>query len=130
MNGGPTADGGWNWNKYNDGKNIADGIGFTREHVQFKDIDGDRKADYIGVDQLDGHTIVYRNLGPKEGGWGRLSSKPFATNLTSLGWEPMNEGKPIASGIGAVGADVLWGRLEKTNRYSYVGVSPNTGALK
>ncbi|KAL8974023.1 MAG: hypothetical protein Q9197_001743 [Variospora fuerteventurae] len=28
------------------------------------------------------------------------------------------------------GADVLWGRLEKTNRYSYIGVSPNSGALR
>ncbi|KAL9019778.1 MAG: hypothetical protein Q9185_002922 [Variospora sp. 1 TL-2023] len=115
LNGGPMAGGGWNWSPYNDFKNIADGIGFTRDHVQFKDIDGDRKADYIGVDQMDGHTVVYRNLGPKPGGWG---------------WAPMNDGKNIADGIGAAGADVLWGRLEKTNRYSYIGVSPNSGALR
>ncbi|KAL9059935.1 MAG: hypothetical protein Q9206_001254 [Seirophora lacunosa] len=115
LNGGPMAGGGWNWRPYNDFKNIADGIGFTRDHVQFKDIDGDRRADYIGVDQLDGHIIAFRNLGPKPGGWG---------------WTAMNDGKKIADGIGAAGADVLWGRLEKTNRYSYVGVSPNSGALR
>lgn len=83
--------------------------------MQFKDIDGDRRADYIVVDQLDGHIIAFRNLGPKPGGWG---------------WTAMNDGKKIADGIGAAGADVLWGRLEKTNRYSYVGVSPNSGALR
>lgn len=114
LNGGPKP-GGWNWGAANNGNAIATGIGFTREHVQFKDIDGDGKADYIGVDQLSGATTVYKNLGSKSDGWG---------------WDPMNGGKLIASGIGSVGADVLWGRLEKTNRYSYVGVSPNTGALR
>ena len=108
-------EGAWGWDPYNNGKSIAEGIGFTREHVQFKDIDGDGKADYIGIDQMDGHTVVYRNLGPKPDGWR---------------WDPMNKGDPVAYGIGSVGADVIWGRLEKTNRYSYVGVSPNTGALK
>ncbi|KAL8942644.1 MAG: hypothetical protein Q9216_001557 [Gyalolechia sp. 2 TL-2023] len=107
--------GGWNWIPANNGDAIATGIGFTREHVQFKDIDGDNLADYIGIDPLDGSTVVYKNFGPKSDGWG---------------WAPMNDGKPIATGIGSVGADVIWGRLEKTNRYSYVGVSPNTGALR
>lgn len=46
------------------------------------------------------------------------------------GWIPIDDGKPIASGIGSVGADVLWGRLEKSKRYSYLGVAPNTGALR
>ncbi|KAL8773359.1 MAG: hypothetical protein Q9209_001753 [Squamulea sp. 1 TL-2023] len=94
--------GGWTWIPYNDGKPIATGIGFIADHVQFKDIDGDGKADYMGIDQLSGATTVYRNTGPQpNGGWG---------------WVPMNEGKPIATGIGSVGRDVLWGRLEKTNR--------------
>lgn len=42
----------------------------------------------------------------------------------------MNNAKPIASGVGAVGADVRWGRMEKTGRYSYLALSPNTGALR
>ncbi|KAL8671929.1 MAG: hypothetical protein Q9168_003585 [Polycauliona sp. 1 TL-2023] len=132
--------GGWTWIPYNEGKSIATGIGFIADHVQFKDIDGDGLADYLGlsgsanharnfivtavearlllglIDQLSGATTVYRNLGPKpNGGWG---------------WSPMNDGKPITTGIGSVGRDVLWGRLEKTNRYSYVGIAPNTGALR
>ncbi|KAL8758639.1 MAG: hypothetical protein Q9199_001317, partial [Rusavskia elegans] len=138
--------GGWTWTPYNDGKPIATGIGFIADHVQFKDIDGDGLSDYVGVsifadrfalkffraltllwrrnakfdappqiDQLSGTTTVYRNLGSKpNGGWG---------------WVPMNDAKPIATGIGSVGRDVLWGRLEKTNRYSYVGIAPNSGAL-
>lgn len=68
LNNGQQSGGGWGWAPYNDFNNIADGIGFTRDHVQFKDIDGDRRADYIGVDQLDGHTVVYKNLGPQPAG--------------------------------------------------------------
>ncbi|KAL8858124.1 MAG: hypothetical protein Q9178_005301 [Gyalolechia marmorata] len=108
--------GGWSWIPYNDGKPIATGIGFIADHVQFFDIDGDGLADYLGIDQLSGATTVYRNLGPQpNGGWG---------------WVPMNDAKPIATGIGSVGRDVLWGRMEKTNRYSYLGIAPNSGALR
>lgn len=68
------------------------------------------------IDPSSGATTVYRNLGPKpNGGWG---------------WVPMNNAKPIATGIGSAGRNVLWGRLEKTNRYSYVGIDPNTRALR
>ena len=42
----------------------------------------------------------------------------------------MNNAKPIATGVGVVGADVRWGRMEKNHRYSYLAVSPNTGALR
>ncbi|KAL8735840.1 MAG: hypothetical protein Q9181_002669 [Wetmoreana brouardii] len=110
--------GGWNWVPYNNEKPIATGIGSLREHIQLKDIDGDGKADYIGVGQLDGSATVYINKGPQPGGDGRW------------GWVPFNNGKPVASGVGSVGADVRWGRIEKTNRYSYLALSPNTGALK
>lgn len=65
--------------------------------------------------QLDGSAIVYKNLGPKPDGWG---------------WAPMNDGHSIASGVGAVGRDVRWGRMEKTGRNSYLTVSPNSGALR
>ncbi|KAI4262170.1 MAG: hypothetical protein L6R42_002647 [Xanthoria sp. 1 TBL-2021] len=92
--------GGWNCVAYNDGKPIATGIGFDADHVQFKDINGDKKADYIGI---------------PNGKWL---------------WIPMNNAKSVATGVGAVGADVRWGRMEKTGRYSYLALSPNTGALQ
>lgn len=107
--------GGWNWDPYTPGKHIAEGIGSLAELVQFRDIDGDGKADYIGIGQLDGSALVYRNLGPKPNGWG---------------WAPMNDGQAIASGVGAVGADVRWGRMEKDGRNSYLALSPNSGALR
>ncbi|KAL8637044.1 MAG: hypothetical protein Q9228_005642, partial [Teloschistes exilis] len=110
--------GGWDWVVYNNEVPIASGIGFTRDHVHFKDIDGDGKADYIGVNQLDGSTVVYINKGPDPNSPGFWA------------WIPMNDAKPIASGVGAVGADVRWGRIEKTKRYSYLALSPNTGALR
>ncbi|KAL8910761.1 MAG: hypothetical protein Q9171_003973 [Xanthocarpia ochracea] len=89
--------GGWSWIPYNDGKPIATGIGFIADHVQFFDIDG--LADYLGIDQLSGATTAYRNLGPQpNGGWG---------------WVPMNDAKPIATGIGSVGRDVLWAEWKR-----------------
>ncbi|KAL9626829.1 MAG: hypothetical protein Q9204_007009, partial [Flavoplaca sp. TL-2023a] len=107
---------GWNWVAYNDGKPIATGIGFDPDHVQFKDINGDKRADYIGVGSIDGSAVVYVNHGPQPGG--------------KWLWIPMNNAKPIATGVGAVGADVRWGRMEKSHRYSNLAVSPNTGALR
>ncbi|KAL8635487.1 MAG: hypothetical protein Q9228_007023, partial [Teloschistes exilis] len=110
--------GGWDWVVYDNEVPIASGTGFTRDHVQFKDIDGDGKADYIGVNQLDGSTVVYVNKGPDPNSPGFWA------------WIPMNYAKPIASGVGAIGADIRWGRIEKTNRYSYLALSPNNGALR
>ncbi|KAL9601531.1 MAG: hypothetical protein Q9219_002483 [cf. Caloplaca sp. 3 TL-2023] len=70
LNNGLQSDGEWGWSPYNNFANIADGIGFTRDHVQFKDVDGDSRADYIGIDQMDGRTVVYKNNGPQpEGRW-------------------------------------------------------------
>ncbi|KAL8959474.1 MAG: hypothetical protein Q9193_003670 [Seirophora villosa] len=108
--------GGWNWIPYDGGKEIASGIGILADFVEFKDIDGDGKADYIGIGQLDGSAIVYINHGPQpDGGWG---------------WVPQNDAKPVASGVGSVGRDVRWGRMEKNGRYSYLALTPNSGALR
>ncbi|KAL8728048.1 MAG: hypothetical protein Q9166_005648 [cf. Caloplaca sp. 2 TL-2023] len=107
--------GGWNWEQYTPRKHITEGIGFLADFVQFKDIDGDGKSDMIGIGQSDGSAIVYRNLGPKPNGWA---------------WAPMNNGAPIASGVGTVGRDIRWGRMEKNGRHSYLALSPNSGALR
>lgn len=65
---------------------------------------------------MDGSVIAYANHGPQpNGGWL---------------WIPINNAKPIASGTGAVGRDVRFGRMEKTGRHSYLTLSPNTGALR
>ncbi|KAL8756555.1 MAG: hypothetical protein Q9199_002836 [Rusavskia elegans] len=107
--------GGWNWEPYRPGKPFAKGIGSKADLVQFKDIDGDGKADYIGIGQLDGSATVYKNLGTKPDGWG---------------WAPMNDGRPVATGVGTAGADVLWGRMEKNGRYSYLALSRSSGSLR
>ncbi|KAL8879760.1 MAG: hypothetical protein Q9198_002693, partial [Flavoplaca austrocitrina] len=100
----------------NKGEKTPTGIGFDPDHVQFKDINGDKRADYIGVGLIDGSAVVYANHGPQPGG--------------KWLWIPMNNAKPIATGVGVVGADVRWGRMEKNHRYSYLAVSPDTGALR
>lgn len=116
INGGPRSDGGWIWYSQNNGNPIATGIGFPANQVQFKDLDGDGRADYIGIGKLDGSIVAYANHGPQSGG--------------GWGWTPMNDAKPLASGVGAVGRDVRFGRMEKNGRYSYLALSPNTGALR
>lgn len=65
---------------------------------------------------LDGSAVVYANHGPQPNG--------------KWLWIPINNAKSVATGVGAVGADVRWGRMEKTGRYSYLALSPNTGALR
>lgn len=60
----------------------------------------------------------------------RNSQEAILTSIVFRGWAPMNNGNPIADGIGVVGADVVWGRMEKTGRYSYLGIAPNSGALR
>lgn len=55
-------------------------------------------------------------------------ASPLVSDPTTPAFVMLN--LPLASGIGAVGADVIWGRMEKSGRYSYIGVSPNSGALR
>ncbi|KAL8929645.1 MAG: hypothetical protein Q9172_000324 [Xanthocarpia lactea] len=147
----------WNWVPINNFEEIATGAGAKREMIHFADMDGDGKQDFNIVEPKSGAIVLYKNGGQQpDGKWTwipALDGKPIATGLGpgklirladldgtctpggpqpngGWGWVPMNDAKPIATGIGSVGRDVLWGRMEKTNRYSYLGIAPNSGALR
>ncbi|KAL8897459.1 MAG: hypothetical protein Q9192_002562 [Flavoplaca navasiana] len=154
-NGGPQAKGDWLWIPANNGKPIATGLG-PGKNVRLADMDGDGKADYLILGPR-GEASLYLNKGEKTRGWNWVAyndGKPIATGIgfdtdhvqfkdinvvyANHGpqpggkwlWIPMNNAKPIATGVGVVGADVRWGRMEKNHRYSYLAVSPSTGALR
>ncbi|KAL8976352.1 MAG: hypothetical protein Q9205_007623, partial [Flavoplaca limonia] len=154
-NGGPQAKGDWLWIPANKGKPIATGLG-PGKNVRLADMDGDGKANYLILGPR-GEASLYLNKGEKTRGWNWVAyndGKPIATGIgfdpdhvqfkdinvvyANHGpqqggrwlWIPMNNAKPIATGVGVVGADVRWGRMEKNHRYSYLAVSPDTGALR
>jgi hypothetical protein len=61
-------------------------LGLNGTGVQFGDLDGDGKADYLWINETSGAMIAYLNK------WDTSSNTP--------GWIPVNGGKPIASGVG------------------------------
>lgn len=65
---------------------VASGLGLNGTGVTFADLDGDGKDEYIWVNATNGAVIAYYN---KYG---------VATNTAA--WVPINNGKPIASGVG------------------------------
>lgn len=54
--------------------------------VQFADLDGDGKDEYLWLTKTSGAMIAYRNQ------WDTDTNKP--------GWAPLNGGSPVASGVG------------------------------
>ena len=54
---------GWQWNPMNGGSPIASGAG-PASQVQFGDINGDGKDDYLVVDPVTGELTAYLNGGP------------------------------------------------------------------
>lgn len=95
LNGGKSDDGQhWIWSPANDGKEIANGAGGSREQIIFADMDGDGKDDFCIIDAKSGGITLYLNLGATPGGWG---------------WAPKDS---IASGIGGPGKNVRLADLD------------------
>jgi lysophospholipase L1-like esterase len=65
INGGPGGSG-FLW--YPQGT-IATGVGSPGSHIEFADINGDHKADYLDIDPAHGDTRMWRNDGTVENGW-------------------------------------------------------------
>jgi hypothetical protein len=66
--------------------------------LRFADIDGDGLDDYIMLDKDSGAPIVHLNTGPNEG------------DILGWFWNPLNGGKPIASGV-APASKVVFGDI-------------------
>nr|UMZ45332.1 hypothetical protein [Paramyrothecium sp.] len=85
------------------------GVGQSPDEIDFVDIDGDGKADYVWTRKLDGKAWVWYNSYPNTPMW--------------------RDGGEIASGVGASGSNVRYAKLQNTGRADYIVVDPATGAL-
>jgi hypothetical protein len=107
LNGGNAASG-WIW--YPQGV-IATGVGAARADVQFHDLNGDGKADYLWVDRTVGSVQVWQNGGSGSNGWI---------------WNPQGE---VASGVGANGLCIQFADTTGDGRADYLNVAPASGAV-
>ncbi|KAF5619593.1 lipolytic G-D-S-L family [Fusarium tjaetaba] len=87
----------------------ASGINQSPDEIDFIDMNGDGKADYVWTSRLDGSVKVWYNDYPKKPTW--------------------REAGEIAGGVGTSGANIRYAKLQKTGRYDYVAVDPKTGAI-
>ncbi|KAL8651232.1 MAG: hypothetical protein Q9226_004788, partial [Calogaya cf. arnoldii] len=110
VNGGPRGGGtdGWLW--YPQGENgvINTGVGATRDQIRLADINGDKKVDYLTVDQKSGAVTAYLNGG----------RNPDANK----GWIWLPQGV-IATGIGRDGEGVRFADINGDNKADYVWIS-------
>ncbi|KAK5134073.1 hypothetical protein LTR08_006963 [Meristemomyces frigidus] len=79
--------------------------------ASFADIDGDGRADYIWLDK-DGSATVYIN----------------EVFINPQNWVPANNGKPIASGVGASRSEVRFADINGDGRADYVWIHTVNGA--
>lgn len=93
---------------------IAGGVGGRRHEIQFADLNGDGRAEYLWV-HSDGSVDAWLNLGGPDNG----------PNAAKVGWLP--QGK-IASGIGKPGSSIIFADLNGDGRADYLSISP-TGAV-
>ncbi|EHK97168.1 hypothetical protein M7I_7089 [Glarea lozoyensis 74030] len=87
---------------------IATGVGGTRGSVQFADINGDGRAEYLWVHE-DGSVDCWLNLGGPDNG----------PNAGKVGWLPQGT---IATGIGKDGAGVRFADINGDGRAEYLYV--------
>jgi hypothetical protein len=65
--GGTDGHGGWVWLPQG---TVASGVGAPSSEIQFADIDGDHKVEYLNVDPTNGTVKAWQNGGPNpNGGW-------------------------------------------------------------
>ncbi|KAJ4208903.1 hypothetical protein NW759_013504 [Fusarium solani] len=90
-------------------RQIASGINQSPDEIDFIDLNGDGKADYVWTRKLDGRVKVWYNNYPNKPTW--------------------REAGEIAGGVGTSGANVRYGTLSSTGRADYIPVDPKTGAI-
>ncbi|KAF2172258.1 carbohydrate esterase family 3 protein [Zasmidium cellare ATCC 36951] len=102
------------WVPLNNGNVAALGVGANRDDVQFADVDGDGRADYIWVHPEDGSAEVWYNGGPT------------GPNGDALAWYP---GGTIQQGVGYPGQNIRFARIGTSGRADYVALSDD-GSFK
>ena len=90
---------------------IASGVGATRGQVQFADLNGDGRAEYLFV-YPNGSVAAWLNLGgPNDG-----------PNAAQVGWLPQGL---IADGIGTPGSSIQFADLNGDGRAEYLSIDDN-----
>ncbi|KAJ6438913.1 Lipase 1 [Purpureocillium lavendulum] len=107
----PTDTLGWRWVPRNGGKPVAFGAA-PASHVQFGDIDGDGKDDYLVLDPKSGELTVFLNEGEDR------ASEPYNWH-----WKPIGS---IASGLGP-GRNVRFADIDGDGRDDYIFLHPKGG---
>jgi hypothetical protein len=92
-----------------DGELSSIGSDESPDEIQFVDVNGDGKADYVWTRKLNDLTRVWYNNYPNSPRW-------------------IQGGEIIASGVGTAGSNIRWGKLTSTGRADYLAVEPSTGA--
>jgi lysophospholipase L1-like esterase len=92
---------------------IATGVGSPGSEVQFADVTGDGKADYLVVDAASGAVTLWRNGG--------------ANASANNGWDWIPDGQ-IATGV-APGAQIQFGDVNGDGKADYLDVDPSTGSV-
>jgi lysophospholipase L1-like esterase len=112
LNGGPdsSAPDGWLWLPAG---TIAAGVGAPGSQIQFADLEGDGRADYLDV-----------NPSSSVDEWLNGGQDASAQD----GWNWTGEGE-IALGVGVPGSEIQFGDLTGSGRADYLEVNPTTGAV-
>ncbi|CAO1598290.1 hypothetical protein XANCAGTX0491_002060 [Xanthoria calcicola] len=109
VNGGPAADGHWIWHPQP--ALIAGGVGGKRDEIQFADLNGDGRAEYLWVHK-DGSVDVWLN---------QRDGAETASTL-AINWNPQTRS---TTGIGRDGAGVRFADLNGDGRAEYIYVQDN-----
>ncbi|WP_344917870.1 GDSL-type esterase/lipase family protein [Streptosporangium oxazolinicum] len=92
------------------------GVSLTGRYVQFADIDGDGRDDYLAIDPANGNTRAWRNVGAENGGdkWEDRGVIASGTN----------------TGVSRTGRIARFGDLNGDVRADYLAIDPANGSVR
>lgn len=96
---------------------VANSDGKAREDIVFTDINGDGRADFLELSELDGSVKVWFNLGGPDKG----------ANAAKIFWS--SSASTISSGMGKSVTGAQFADLTGDGRAEYLDVDPNTSAV-
>ncbi|GAB1821963.1 hypothetical protein HerbRD11066_51270 [Herbidospora sp. RD11066] len=92
------------------------GVSLSGRYVQFADIDGDGRDDYLAIDPATGNTRAWRNVGAESGGdkWEDRGVIASGTN----------------TGVSRTGRIARFGDLNGDARADYLAIDPGNGSVR
>ncbi|WP_327064721.1 GDSL-type esterase/lipase family protein [Kitasatospora sp. NBC_01302] len=108
QNGGNSGNG-WIWQPQG---SVATGVGDPGSRIQFADLTGDGRADYLDVNPANGSVQAWLNAG---------------TGPSGVTW---NQAGTVAYGVGSPGTDIEFAPVTATGRADYLDVDPADGTVQ